>query len=440
MKYLFIFLAFAACATQSNNNDDAVLLKNANIITGDGSQPIENTDILIRGDKIAEIGKNINDPGATVVDVAGKTVMPALVSAHVHIGVLKGTTSSGTNYTRENVLDQLKKYADYGVLNLQVMGTDRPVLFENGLYDSIQKGLLPGARMLSAGYGFNVPQPNVDPSSMLGNLYRPASVEAVPKEMDSIAALNIRIVKIWVDDMGGTARKMDPAVYRAIIKEAHQRNIRVAAHLYYLADARDLVNAGLDIIAHSIRDSVADDAFVQSMKAHNVVYIPTLSLDKFNYAYSDDPDWINDPFFRASLEPGVYEMITSEKFKTEQKNSPALARNKHAFEIAMQNVKKLSDAGVLVALGTDSGAFPVRAQGYSEHLELQLLTEAGLTPLQAIAAGTKNSATALHIDDNFGTIQKGKVADLLVLDGDPSADIKNSQKIDAVYKAGQKIR
>jgi imidazolonepropionase-like amidohydrolase len=440
MKYLFIFLAFASCATQSNNDNDTILLKNANVITGDGSQPAANTDILIRGGEIAEIGKNINDPAATVVDVAGKTVMPALISAHVHVGVLKGTTSSGTNYTRENVLDQLKKYADYGVLNLQVMGTDRPVLFQNGLYDSIQKGLLPGARMLSAGYGFNVPQANVDPASMMGNLYRPASAEAVPKEMDSIAALNIRIVKIWVDDMGGTAKKMDPSVYQAIIKEAHQRNIRVAAHLYYLDDARKLVNAGLDIIAHSIRDSVVDDAFVQSMKAHNVVYIPTLSLDKFNYAYSEDPDWVNDPFFKASLEPGVYEMITSEKFKTEQKNSPALARNRHAFEIAMQNVKKISDGGVPVALGTDSGAFPVRAQGYSEHLELQLMTEAGLTPLQAITAGTKNSAAALHIDDRFGTIQKGKVADLLVLDGDPSADIKNSRKIDAVYKAGQKIR
>jgi imidazolonepropionase-like amidohydrolase len=440
MKYLFLIIAFASCATQSNNDSDAVLLKNANVITGDGSGSLANTDILIQGDTIAAIGKNLNSNNANTVDLTGKTVMPALISAHVHIGVLKGTTSSGTNYTRENVLNQLKKYADYGVLNTQVMGTDRPLLFQNGLYDSIRQGLLPDARMLSAGYGFNIPQANIDRSSMLGNLYRPASAEAVPKEMDSLAALNIKIIKIWVDDMGGAAPKMDPAVYQAIIKEAHQRNIRVAAHLYYLSDARKLVNDGIDIIAHSIRDSVVDDAFIQSMKAHNVVYIPTLSLDKFNYAYSEDPDWINDPFFKASLEPGVYEMITSEKFKTEQKNSPSLARNKHAFEVAMQNVKKLADAGVLVALGTDSGAFPVRAQGYSEHLELQLLTEAGLTPLEAIEAGTKNSATALHIDENFGTIAKGKVADLLVLDGDPSADIKNSRKIDAVYKAGKKIR
>jgi imidazolonepropionase-like amidohydrolase len=415
------------------------LLKNANVITGDGSRLQANTDILIQGDTIAEIGKNISVENANEVDASGKTVMPALISAHVHMGVLKGTTSSGSNYTRENILRQLKQYANYGVLNTQVMGTDRPLLFQNGLYDSIRQGLLPGARMLSAGYGFNIPA-NVDPSSMLGNLYRPASADAVPKEMDSIAALNIKIVKIWVDDMGGSAPKMEPAVYQSIIKEAHQRNIRVAAHLYYLSDARKLVNDGLDIIAHSIRDSVVDDAFVQLMKARKVVYIPTLSLDKFNYAYSENPDWIDDPFFKDALEPGLYEMITSEKYKTEQKNSPALARNKHAFEIAMQNVKKLADGGVLIALGTDSGAFPVRVQGYSEHMELQLMTEAGLTPLQSIEAGTKNSAVALHLDENFGTIEKGKVADLLVLDGDPSTDIKNTRKIEAVYKAGKKIR
>jgi imidazolonepropionase-like amidohydrolase len=439
MKYLFLIIAFAACTAPSDNKNHPILLKNANVIVGDGSRPQANTDILIQGDTIAEIGKNISAENANEVDASGKTVMPALISAHVHMGVLKGTTSSGSNYTRENVLRQLKRYADYGVLNTQVMGTDRPVLFQNGLYDSIRQGLLPGARMLSAGYGFNIPA-NVDPSSMLGNLYRPASADAIPKEMDSIAALNVKIVKIWVDDMGGSAPKMEPAVYRAIIKEAHQRNIRVAAHLYYLSDARKLVNEGLDIIAHSIRDSVVDDAFVQLMKAHNVVYIPTLSLDKFNYAYSENPDWVDDPFFKDALEPGVYEMITSEKFKTEQKNSPALARNKHAFEIAMQNVKKLADGGVLIALGTDSGAFPVRVQGYSEHMELQLMNEAGLTPLQAIEAGTRNAAIALQLEENFGTIQKGKVADLLVLDGDPSTEIKNTRKIEAVYKAGKKIR
>jgi imidazolonepropionase-like amidohydrolase len=439
MKYLFLIIAFAACTAPSDNKNHPILLKNANVIVGDGSRPQANTDILIQGDTIAEIGKNISAENANEVDASGKTVMPALISAHVHMGVLKGTTSSGSNYTRDNVLRQLKRYADYGVLNTQVMGTDRPVLFQNGLYDSIRQGLLPGARMLSAGYGFNIPA-NVDPSSMLGNLYRPASADAIPKEMDSIAALNVKIVKIWVDDMGGSAPKMEPAVYRAIIKEAHQRNIRVAAHLYYLSDARKLVNEGLDIIAHSIRDSVVDDAFVQLMKAHNVVYIPTLSLDKFNYAYSESPDWVDDPFFKDALEPGVYEMITSEKFKTEQKNSPALARNKHAFEIAMQNVKKLADGGVLIALGTDSGAFPVRVQGYSEHMELQLMNEAGLTPLQAIEAGTRNAAIALQLEENFGTIQKGKVADLLVLDGDPSTEIKNTRKIEAVYKAGKKIR
>ena len=175
------------------------------------------------------------------------------------------------------------------------------------------------------------------------------------------------------------------------------------------------------------------------MKKNNVIYIPTLALDNFSFVYSRDPEWINDPFFKRSLEPGVYDMLTSEKFRNEQKNSPSLKRNTTAFTVGMQNVKKLADAGVVVTLGTDSGAFPIRTQGFSEHLELQLLRQAGLTPMQVIVAATQNAAKALKIDDRFGTLQQGKIADLLVLDGDPLEDIRNSRKIEAVYKAGEKV-
>jgi hypothetical protein len=208
--------------------------------------------------------------------------------------------------------------------------------------------------------------------------------------------------------------------------------------VYYLADARQLVADGVDILAHSIRDSVVDDVLLDDMKAKNVIYVPTLSLDKFAYAYAGDPEWINDEFFKSSLEPGTYQMITSAGYKNNTKNSPAYTRNENGFKIAMTNLKKIFDAGVRVALGTDSGAFPIRAQGFAEHLEMQLLNEAGLTPLQAIMAATKNAAEALQLND-YGTIEKGKVADLLILNGDPSSDIKNTRKIFAVYKAGKKI-
>lgn len=446
MKNLFYILAatLAACST-SNAPDNQegklqlLILKNAKAILGDSNRVIEKTDILIQDGHVTDIGPDLKREGAEEVDLLGKTVMPALISTHVHVGTLKGTTSVAANYTRENILDQMNKYAAYGVLHVQVMGTDRPLLFQNGLYDSIKNGFKDGARMLSAGYGFNTPQANVDPTSFLSLLYRPTSASQVPAEIDSLAALGIKTVKIWVDDFNKTQQKMDVAIYRTVIEEAHKKNMKVAAHLYNLTDARNLVTDGIDIIAHSIRDSVVDDALLALMKAKNITYIPTLVLDKFAYAYAGDPEWINDPFFKASLEPGVYEMITAEKYKTDTRNSPGYARNENGYKIAAMNAKKIADYGIRVALGTDSGAFPVRTQGFSEHLEMQLLVEAGIDAMQVLTIATRNGADALGLN-NYGSIQTGNIADLLVLDGDPVQDIKNSRKIAAVYKKGVKIK
>ena len=438
-----IIMSFFSCTstkTQDEKDDknQGVVFKNVNLLSGDGSAA-KKTDVFVENGKIAEISSNLAEENASIVDLAGKTMMPALISTHVHIGTLKDTVTNAGNYTRENIFNQLNKYGAYGVLNVQSLGTDQPLLFQNGLYDSIRNGLLDGARMLSAGYGFNIPQANINPASPMNKLFRPVTAAQVPAEMDSLAALNIKIVKMWVDDFNKTLPKMDPEVYHAIINEAHKRNMRVAAHVYYLSDARRLVSDGVDILAHSIRDSIVDDAFLAEMKAKQVIYVPTLTLDKFSYVYAGEPEWINDPFFKASLEPGTYEMITSEKYKNDTKNSPAYARNENGFKTAMANLKKIFDAGIPVALGTDSGAFPIRTQGFSEHLEMQLLTEAGLTPLQAIMIATKNAADALGLKD-YGVIEKGKVADLLILDGDPSVDIKNTRKISGVYKNGIKVK
>lgn len=419
--------------------DGGTLLKNVTLIDGNGGKPLEHADLLIQGDSIAAIGQKLNTMGVHVIDLKGKTVMPALISAHMHLGTLKGTNTKAENYTRENILAQLKKYGDYGVGNVMIMGTDRPLLFQSGIRDSAVNSLLPGARIHTAGYGFGVPQGAPPVEFGMDNVFRPNSVSQIPAEMDSLLQVHPEMVKMWVDDFGGKYKKMDPVIYKAIITEAHQRNLRVAAHAYYVADARQLVADGLDIIAHSIRDSVIDDALIEQMIAKNVVYIPTLSLDEFAYIYARKPEWVNDPFFKASLEPGVYEMITSEKYQNDLKNSPSYAKNVKAFEMALKNLKKLFDAGVLVAMGTDSGATPVRAQGFSEHLELELMVQAGLTPMQALIAGTKNAAKVLRIDKKFGTIEKGKTADLLVLESNPLTDIRNTRKIYSVYKSGKEV-
>jgi len=311
---------------------------------------------------------------------------------------------------------------------------------ESGLRDRSAKGEIEGARIHSAGYGFGVANGAPPLEFAMDKVFRPTSVAQVPAEMDSLVKVHPELVKIWVDDFNGKYKiKIKPEIYKAIIEEAHKRNLRVAAHVYYLSDLKKLVADGIDIIGHSIRSEVIDDATLAQMKAKGIVYIPTLSLDEFAFIYAKKPEWINDPFFKNSLEPGVYEMITSEKYQNDLKNSPNFTKNMKAFEIAKQNLKKVFDAGILVAMGTDSGAMPLRAQGFSEHLELQLMTEAGLTPIQALTVATKNSAKALKIDKDFGTLEAGKTADFIVVDGNPAKNIMDTRKIFSVYKAGKEV-
>lgn len=424
----------------SNTENKNILFENVMLIDGNGGQPVQNTKVLIKNGKIAAIGNDISDDSADKIDLKGKTMIPALISAHSHVGTLKGTTTVPENYTEENIRSQLKKYQDYGVLNVMSMGTDRPLLFESGLREKSAKGEIDGARIHSAGYGFGVTEGAPPLDFAMDKVFRPKTVKEIPAQMDSLKKINAELVKIWVDDFNGKfKKKISPEIYKAIITEAHKRDLRVAAHVYYLSDLKQLVKDGIDVIGHSVRSEVIDDATLVQMKAKNIIYIPTLSLDEFAYVYAKKPEWINDEFFKKSLEQGVYEMITSEKFQNELKNSPAFAKNMKAFEIAKQNLKKVFDAGIPVAMGTDSGAMPLRAQGFSEHLELQLMTESGLTPLQAITVATKNSAKALKIDKDFGTIETGKMADFIILNSDPSKNIKNTRDIFLVYKSGKEV-
>src|SRR5258708_9349489 len=333
---------------------------------------------------------------------------------------------------------QLKRYQDYGVSAIQVMGTDRPLIF-NGLRDSSVAGQLPGARLYSAGIGFGAPGGAPPIEFGMDKVFRPVTTDPVREEVWAVQELKPTLVKIWVDDFNGKYVKMQPAIYQEIIKWAHNYDLRVAAHLFYLEDARQLVANGVDIIAHSIRDKDIDQDLLEAMKAKHVAYIPTLSLDEFAYIYSRKPEWVDDAFFKNSLEPGVYEMITSQAYQDKLKASPNYQKNILAFETALRNLKKIFDAGILVALGTDSGATPIRAQGFSEHLELELMLQAGLTPLEATTVATRNAAILRKIDKKYGTLEKGKVADLIILGGDPLADIRNTRKIEAVYKAGREV-
>jgi imidazolonepropionase-like amidohydrolase len=433
---LLIVLAFSRDLSAGK----LTVLTKANVIDGTGAPPQPDRTVVIESDRIRSInaGRPETTSDANVIDMHGQTIMPLIINTHGHLGMLKGTSASTANQTEDNFRRQLLQYQDYGIGAVLSMGTDGPKFAE--IREASRRGKWPGADIYSAGNGMGA-KDGVPPLNMgFINILRPETPDQARKYVAQQAAAKPDFVKFWVDDFWGQfPNKLSPEIYKAIIDEAHKHGVRAAAHMYHLEDARSLVRDGVDVLAHSIRDGEVDDALIAEMKKRQVAYMPTLSLDDFAFAYGNSPKWLNDPFFRAALERGVFEMITSADYKAKTRASKVSAAEAEALPVAMRNLKKIYDAGILVALGTDSGATPVRVPGFAEHMELVLMVQSGLTPLQAISVATKNAAQLLGVSDQYGTLEPGKKANFIILEKDPSQDIHNTQTIRAVWKNGAKV-
>jgi imidazolonepropionase-like amidohydrolase len=415
-----------------------IVLKGALLIDGTGRPPVENSVLVIAGDKVRAVGKvgSVRIPkGADVRDMSGKTIMPALINLHGHLGITSGLDQTARNYTEENIRSQLEKYLAYGVGTVGSFGQDRDLIYE--LRDKQRAGKLPGARFFTAGRGFSDAG---GPSNPLDRRYHPKIPEEARGDVRELAGHHPDFVKIWVDDDLGRNRKMQPDIYQAIIDEAHRHHLRVFSHEFYLADAKGLLAAGIDGFAHSIRDQPVDSELIGAMKARNVFLIPTLVRDESTFCYAEGPSWLDDPFFQAGVGPEVLTALRSPALIAKFRRDPYLPKLRAAFEMGKKNLKTLSDAGVKIAFGTDSGAAGYRFQGFFEHRELQLMVEAGLTPMQAIVAATGTNAEVLGRKNEFGTLQPGRQADFLVLDANPLEDIHNTEKLSAVWQAGKAVQ
>jgi imidazolonepropionase-like amidohydrolase len=231
---------------------------------------------------------------------------------------------------------------------------------------------------------------------------------------------------------------MAPEIYTAVIDEAHKRGLRVAVHVFYLADARSVLDAGADFIAHSIRDKDVDAGLIASLTKRNICVCPTLTREVSTFVYESTPSWFSDPLFLKHADPATIAKLKEPARQLEMKNSVAAQRYKQALLQASRNVKLLSDAGVRIAMGTDTGP-PARFQGYFELMELEMMAKAGLTPRQVLIAATRDAAACQQLKD-VGTLEKGKWADLVALDADPLADISNVRKISSIWVAGNRVK
>jgi imidazolonepropionase-like amidohydrolase len=415
-------------------------LRGSRVIDGTGGAPIDDATVVIRDGRIIAIGPSAATPvpsDAQVVDYTGKTIIPGLISAHSHVGIFVGLKAAPENYSRDLILRQLKQLEAYGVTTVMALGLNGPLFYE--LRPELHAGRLPGADLFGADQGVGAvggqPAAAVVPVGE-NQISRPDTVERARDSVRQMAARKTDMVKIWLDSGGGLMPKIPPEVYSAVIDEAHRNGLRVAAHIYDLDDAKAIVRAGVDVVAHGVRDKPVDPEFIELMKGRSVWYISTIVLDYSGYIFAERPSWMQEPFLQRALHPAVRAQFDDPAYRERTLALPATAKNKAAVMTNKQNLKALHDAGVQIGFGSDSGV-GLRIPGVAEHLELALMVEAGLTPMQAINSATTNAAALLKLDDR-GVLAAGKLADLVVLDGDPTADISNSRKIHAVWHHGKK--
>jgi imidazolonepropionase-like amidohydrolase len=432
-----LLLSASAAPVRGQTPPAVTVFEGARVITGDGSAPIEDAAIVVTGDRITAVGRRgeVAAPsGAARIDVSGKTVMPALIDAHVHMGYRRGTSFTAENYTRENLLDMLDRYAWYGVAAVLETGTGR-----GDLPYRVRAEARSGARYLTAGSGFGMP--NAGPGgAMRDSAYGVTEEGQARKYVQELAAHKPDMVKIWVDDRNGTVEKLKPSLYRAIIDEAHKHNLRVMAHTTELADARDLLRAGLDGFAHMVRDRDVDDEFLALVKARPSVFFLETLWGERRALFSAKPAWIGDPALRAAFSAESVAQLADQLSPDPKADPQAVQRARTMTATNLRNTAKLYAAGARIGLGTDTGGVSGgQFFGLGSHVELELLvTKVGLTPMQALVIGTRTSAEILGLAD-LGTIAPGKSADFIVLDASPLDDIANTRRINRVYLRGEEI-
>ena len=402
-------LLFTASATAQ-----VIVLTHATVVDGTGAGPQKDVTIVMENGRIRDMGPSskLSVPaGATIVDLKGKFIVPGIINAHGHVGA--------------KTEPQLRQYALYGVTTATSMQTDPDEVVQ--VREAQKRGELRGARVSTVKYRF-APDPEV------------VTPEQARAKVDEIVAGGADYIKVWVDSGFGTRAKLTPEFCAAVLEQARKHGKLTFGHAYELSDAKMLVEQGLNVLAHNIRDREVDSDFMAVLKQRNVTLIPTLIRDEFLFAYGDAPAWIDDPFFQKVVPPERLAVLKT-KIRDEQAKNPQRALIKAGFEMNKINLKKLSDGGVRIALGTDSGGAADRffIQGYSEHREMELMVQSGLTPMQVIQSFSKGASEALGIQKEFGTLAKGKTADLLVLEKNPLENITNMRSIQTIYLGGKKF-
>lgn len=433
------------------------VFEGARLITGGGGPPIENSAFIVENTRFTRVGRRGAVPipaGATRVDLTGKTVMPAMVDLHGHIGfqdVAAGTMSKEA-FTRENLIDHLERLAFHGVSGVVGVGD---LISRSDLHGGrtrwgdvplrVRDEIIPNAALFrTAGPGIAWPGSGAQGHPSRADVAYPVTtVEEARAAVQDYVLMKPAFVKIWVDDRSGTKKTLTPDLYRAVIDEAHTHNVPVGVHNVTSANAKELMRAGVEGWLHvPVRGGEVADAelvaIVRDRIARNnrpkIWMTPSLItawMDRFG---GTRPAWLDDPLLRATYSSRDIDEHWGDPLKKMTREEVARARR--AFAQDALSAMTLRAAGVRIVNGTDTGQTRFWI-GYFNHLDLESFVTMGLTPSQAIIAATRDSADVAGF--NTGLVAPGRNGDFIVLDANPLENISNTRRINKVYLRGQEV-
>lgn len=419
---VLLISAFALNAFVQAQSPKVIVISGATVIDGTQRKPIENAVIVIEGNRIKQVGaKNkIKLPqNAEIIDAAGKFVIPDLADMHIH---------PGSSFLSGNVGAQMLASGFTTVF----LPSGPSLENINELRNLSRRDDSKMPRVFGVGPGFTVKDSHAA-APRYGTFLVETADEARAKVREYKAA-GVDAIKLIYEDGGRAGRPtypmMKPETMRAIIDEAHKQNLKAYVHALNLKRAKEALEAGADGMVHTVLSELVDEQYLRLMKRNRAAFITTHTIMK---ALADIQAWTQK--LEAMDERGIVPKAEFERFKSpeavEAFYKSVVKLNQEQMGFIKYNLRKVYDAGILVVAGTDRGPY-----GVSSQMELVLLVEDGLKPIEALKASTLNAAKMIGRELEQGTIEAGKLADLVILDADPLADIRNIRRINRVFKSG----
>lgn len=408
-------LALALLVSCASPDSQGVAYVGATVWDGTGSAPVPGVTIVVDGGRITAISTGSAPSGTQLVSLEGKFVIPGLIDVHAHVS--GRWAPEGVTGEADRIRGDLELFAKYGVTTVNSLGDGEAAIAVRDAASPTD----PRARLLASG------------AVVAGD-----EAAAVRAAAISRADAGVDWLKLRVDDNLGSSQKMPWDAVQAVLDVGEERGLRVATHLFYLDDAKRLLEMGTGMVAHSVRDTDVDDSFINALITNDVCYVPTLTREISTFVYAERPGFFDNDFFTELSDQREIARVSEPAFMERMRESPAAAGYRVALQQALRNLKTLVDAGAPVTFGTDAGP-AARFPGFFEHLELAVMVRAGIRPDQALYAATGQAAACLGLED-VGTLEVGNWADFLVLASSPMDDITNTQTLEQVYVAGKPLR